>query len=55
MFRNLGDVNAANNRFFMGASVAGAIKRKGGIEIEKVVFALFSKDVYKEFEKAIKE
>ncbi|MEW6069432.1 MAG: macro domain-containing protein [Candidatus Thermoplasmatota archaeon] len=28
-------VNAANNHFFMGAGVAGAIKRKGGVEIEK--------------------
>ncbi|RKY86583.1 hypothetical protein DRQ09_06010 [candidate division KSB1 bacterium] len=28
-------VNAANNHFWMGAGVAGAIKRKGGDEIEK--------------------
>ncbi|HUU77153.1 MAG TPA: macro domain-containing protein [candidate division Zixibacteria bacterium] len=28
-------VNAANNELWMGAGVAGAIKRKGGIEIEK--------------------
>ncbi|MCX8174364.1 MAG: macro domain-containing protein [Thermoplasmata archaeon] len=28
-------VNAANNHFWMGAGVAGAIKRKGGSEIEK--------------------
>jgi O-acetyl-ADP-ribose deacetylase (regulator of RNase III) len=27
-------VNAANNHFWMGAGVASAIKRKGGIEIE---------------------
>jgi O-acetyl-ADP-ribose deacetylase (regulator of RNase III) len=27
-------VNAANNHLWMGAGVAGAIKRKGGIEIE---------------------
>jgi O-acetyl-ADP-ribose deacetylase (regulator of RNase III) len=27
-------VNAANNRFWMGGGVAGAIKRKGGVEIE---------------------
>jgi len=27
-------VNAANNRFWMGAGVAGAIKRRGGQEIE---------------------
>lgn len=28
-------VNAANNQFWMGGGVAGAIKRKGGAEIEK--------------------
>jgi O-acetyl-ADP-ribose deacetylase (regulator of RNase III) len=28
-------VNAANNHLWMGAGVAGAIKRKGGIEIEE--------------------
>jgi len=28
-------VNAANNRFWMGAGVAGAIKRKGGQSIEE--------------------
>jgi O-acetyl-ADP-ribose deacetylase (regulator of RNase III) len=28
-------VNAANNHFWMGAGVAGAIKRKGGVEIEQ--------------------
>jgi len=28
-------VNAANNHLWMGVGVAGAIKRKGGIEIEK--------------------
>ncbi len=27
-------VNAANNAFWMGAGVAGAIKRRGGLEIE---------------------
>lgn len=27
-------VNAANNAFWMGAGVAGAIKRRGGVEIE---------------------
>jgi len=30
-----GIVNAANNHFWMGAGVAGAIKRKGGREIER--------------------
>jgi O-acetyl-ADP-ribose deacetylase (regulator of RNase III) len=28
-------VNAANNHLWMGSGVAGAIKRKGGVEIEK--------------------
>lgn len=28
-------VNAANNHFLMGGGVAGAIKQKGGVEIEK--------------------
>ncbi len=28
-------VNAANNHLWMGAGVAGAIKRKGGVEIEQ--------------------
>ncbi|MCK4403772.1 MAG: macro domain-containing protein [candidate division Zixibacteria bacterium] len=28
-------VNAANNHLWMGAGVAGAIKRKGGVEIEE--------------------
>ena len=28
-------VNAANNHLWMGAGVAGAIKRKGGVEIER--------------------
>jgi O-acetyl-ADP-ribose deacetylase (regulator of RNase III) len=32
-------VNAANNHFWMGAGVAGAIKRKGGEEIEKEAVA----------------
>jgi O-acetyl-ADP-ribose deacetylase (regulator of RNase III) len=32
-------VNAANNHFWMGAGVAGAIKRKGGIEIEREAMA----------------
>jgi len=32
-------VNAANSRFIMGGGVAGAIKRKGGVEIEKEAMA----------------
>ncbi|OYT47781.1 hypothetical protein B6U83_04530 [Thermoplasmatales archaeon ex4484_36] len=28
-------VNAANNHFWMGGGVAGAIKRRGGVEIER--------------------
>jgi len=32
-------VNAANNRLWMGAGVAGAIKRKGGDEIEREAVA----------------
>lgn len=32
-------VNAANNHFWMGAGVAGAIKRKGGEEIEEEAVA----------------
>jgi len=28
-------VNAANNHLYMGAGVAGALKRRGGVEIEK--------------------
>ena len=32
-------VNAANNQLWMGAGVAGAIKRKGGEEIEKEAVA----------------
>ncbi len=32
-------VNAANNRFWMGAGVAGAIKRAGGKEIEEEAVA----------------
>ncbi len=32
-------VNAANNHFWMGAGVAGAIKRKGGEEIEREAMA----------------
>lgn len=32
-------VNAANNHLWMGAGVAGAIKRKGGVEIEEEAMA----------------
>ena len=32
-------VNAANNHLWMGGGVAGAIKRKGGIEIEREAIA----------------
>ena len=32
-------VNAANNHLWMGSGVAGAIKRKGGIEIEREAIA----------------
>ena len=32
-------VNAANNRFWMGGGVAGAIKRRGGVEIEREAVA----------------
>lgn len=32
-------VNAANNHLWMGGGVAGAIKRKGGLEIEKEAVA----------------
>ena len=32
-------VNPANNRLLMGGGVAGAIKRKGGVEIEKEAVA----------------
>ena len=32
-------VNAANNHFWMGAGVAGAIKKRGGEEIEKEAMA----------------
>ena len=32
-------VNASNNHLWMGAGVAGAIKRKGGIEIEQQAIA----------------
>jgi O-acetyl-ADP-ribose deacetylase len=32
-------VNAANNEFWMGAGVAGAIKRRGGAEIEREAVA----------------
>ena len=34
-----GVVNAANNQFWMGAGVAGAIKRRGGVEIEREAMA----------------
>ena len=33
-------VNAANNAFWMGAGVAGAIKARGGVEIEREAMAL---------------
>ena len=33
-------VNAANNRFWMGSGVAGAIKRRGGAGIERDAMAL---------------
>lgn len=33
-------VNAANNHFWMGAGVAGAIKARGGVEIEREAMAL---------------
>ncbi|MEE8109475.1 MAG: macro domain-containing protein, partial [bacterium] len=32
-------VNAANNHLWMGAGVAGAIKRKGGVEIQREAVA----------------
>jgi len=32
-------VNAANNEFWMGAGVAGAIKARGGVEIEREAIA----------------
>ena len=32
-------VNAANNHFWMGAGVAGAIKARGGVEIEREAMA----------------
>src|SRR5437867_11740747 len=32
-------VNAANNHLWMGAGVAGALKRAGGVEIEKEAVA----------------
>ena len=38
-------VNAANNRFWMGGGVAGAIKRKGGSVIEKEAVAQGAKPV----------
>jgi O-acetyl-ADP-ribose deacetylase (regulator of RNase III) len=38
-------VNAANNRFWMGGGVAGAIKRKGGSVIEKEAVAQGPKPV----------
>src|SRR5438034_300159 len=38
-------VNAANNHLWMGAGVAGAIKRRGGIEIEQEAIALGPVDV----------
>lgn len=38
-------VNAANNRFWMGGGVAGAIKRKGGRVIEKEAVAQGPKPV----------
>lgn len=38
-------VNAANNRFWMGGGVAGAIKRKGGSIIEKEAVAQGPKPV----------
>src|SRR4028118_19209 len=33
-------VNAANNALWMGSGVAGAIKAKGGVEIERAAMAL---------------
>lgn len=32
-------VNAANNHFWMGSGVAGALKRRGGVEIEREAMA----------------
>ena len=32
-------VNAANNHFWMGGGVAGALKRAGGVEIETEAMA----------------